>query len=145
MSDPAATVFVIDDDREVRESIEGLLRSVALRTELFVSVQEFLDRESRDLHGCLVLDVRLPGRSGLDFYDDLAKAGVRLPVIFITGYADVPMTVRAMKAGAVEFLTKPIRQQELLDAIQQAIERDRAKRDEENAVARLRVRFETLS
>jgi FixJ family two-component response regulator len=139
------TVFVIDDDRDIRESIEGLLRSVGLRTELFVSVQEFLERGSRDVHGCLVLDVRLPGRSGLDFHDDLAKAGVHLPVIFITGYADVPMSVRAMKAGAVEFLTKPLRHQDLLDAIQQAIERDRAGRDEENAVASLRVRFKTLS
>jgi FixJ family two-component response regulator len=145
MDDGQPTVFVIDDDREIRESIEGLLRSVGLRTELFVSVQEFLERGSRDVHGCLVLDVRLPGRSGLDFHDDLIKAGVHLPVIFVTGYADVPMTVRAMKAGAVEFLTKPVRQQELLEAIQHAIERDRAGRDEENAVTSLRVRFETLS
>lgn len=143
--DGQPTVFVIDDDREVRASIEGLLRSVGLRTELFVSVQEFLERGSRDLHGCLVLDVRLPGRSGLDFHEDLAKAGIHLPVIFITGFADVPMTVRAMKAGAVEFLTKPVRQQELLDAIQHAIERDRAGRDEEKAAAGLRARFETLS
>lgn len=139
------TVFIIDDDREIRESIDGLLRSVGLRTELFVSVQEFLERGLDDVHGCLVLDVRLPGRSGLDFHEDLAKAGVHLPVIFLSAYADVRMTVRAMKAGAVEFLTKPVRQQELLDAIQHAIARDRAGRDEETAVASLRVRFETLS
>jgi FixJ family two-component response regulator len=139
------TVFVIDDDAEIRESVSGLLRSVGLRAELFASVQEFLDRGPRDASGCLVLDVRLPGRSGLDFHDDLAKAGVRLPVIFMTGHADVPMTVRAMKAGAVEFLTKPVRHQELLEAIQHAIERDRAQRDDADAVANLRAHFETLS
>jgi FixJ family two-component response regulator len=139
------TVFVIDDDREIRDTVSGLLRSVGLRAELFASVQEFIDRGLRDASGCLVLDVRLPGRSGLDFHDDLAKAGVRLPVIFMTGHADVPMTVRAMKAGAVEFLTKPVRHQDLLEAIQHAIERDRARRDDEDAVAGLRTQFETLS
>jgi FixJ family two-component response regulator len=139
------TVFVIDDDREIRDTVSGLLRSVGLRAELFASVQEFIDRGLRDASGCLVLDVRLPGRSGLDFHDDLARAGVRLPVIFMTGHADVPMTVRAMKAGAVEFLTKPVRHQDLLEAIQHAIERDRARRDDEDAVASLRTQFETLS
>jgi FixJ family two-component response regulator len=102
-------VVVIDDDRDVREALQGLLRSVGLSVELFASVPEFLDSNRPDLPGCLVLDVRLPGRSGLDFHDDLVKAKVHLPVIFISGHADVPMSVRAMKAGAVEFLTKPIR------------------------------------
>jgi FixJ family two-component response regulator len=119
---------VIDDDQEIREAIRSLLRSVGLRVELFASVREFLDTGSPNAPGCLVLDVRLPGRSGLDFQDDLTKANVRLPIIFISGYADVPMSVRAMKAGAVEFLTKPVRHQDLLDAIELAIERDRAGR-----------------
>jgi two-component system, OmpR family, response regulator len=132
------TVVVIDDDRDVRESLEGLLRSVGLRVELFASVPEFLSSNRPNLPGCLVLDVRLPGRSGLDFHDDLVKAKVHLPVIFISGHADVPMSVRAMKAGAVEFLTKPVRHQDLLDAIQRAIEHDRARRDEQQVVAGIR-------
>jgi DNA-binding response OmpR family regulator len=121
-------VVVIDDDPDIREALEGLLRSVGLRVELFASVQEFVGSSRPDLPGCLVLYVRLPGRSGLDFQDDLADAGIDLPVIFISGHADVPMSVRAMKAGAVEFLTKPVRHQELLDSIQLAIARDRARR-----------------
>jgi FixJ family two-component response regulator len=139
------TVVVIDDDREIREALQGLLRSVGLRVELFASVQEFLGSDRPDSPGCLVLDVRLPGRSGLDFHDDLAKANVHLPVIFISGYADVPMSVRAMKAGAVEFLTKPVRHQDLLDAIQLAIERDRVRREDEKAVAQLGARLDTLT
>jgi FixJ family two-component response regulator len=139
------TVVVIDDDRDIREAFQGVIRSVGLRVELFASVQEFLGSDRPDSPGCLVLDVRLPGRSGLDFHDDLAKANVHLPVIFISGYADVPMSVRAMKAGAVEFLTKPVRHQDLLDAIQLAIERDRARRDDERAVAELRAGFNTLT
>ena len=139
------TVVVIDDDQNVRMALEGLLRSVGLRAELFASVSEFLDSNRTDQPGCLVLDVRLPGRSGLDFHDDLVKAKVHLPVIFISGQADVPMSVRAMKAGAVEFLTKPVRHQDLLDAIHRAIENDRARRDEEQIVARLRSRLETLT
>jgi FixJ family two-component response regulator len=139
------TVAVIDDDQDIREALQGLLRSVGLRVELFASVPEFLDRNRPDLPGCLVLDVRLPGRSGLDFHDDLVKAKVHLPVIFISGHADVPMSVRAMKAGAVEFLTKPVRHQDLLDAIQRAIERDSARRDEEEVVGGLRARFDTLT
>ena len=111
------TVVVIDDDEEIREGLQGLLGSVGLRVELFASVQEFLGGARPDRPGCLVLDVRLPGRSGLDFHDDLAVANVHMPVIFISGHADVPMSVRAMKAGAVEFLTKPVRHQDLLDAI----------------------------
>ena len=139
------TVVVIDDDPEVREAIQGLLRTVGLRTESFASVADFLGSARPDLPGCLVLDVRLPGRSGLEFQDDLAKAHVHLPIIFMTGYGDIPMSVRAMKAGAVEFLTKPIRHQELLDAIQRAIEQDRARRASEQVIADLRARLETLT
>jgi DNA-binding response OmpR family regulator len=116
------TVVVIDDDGDVRDSLQGLLRSVGLQVELFASVQNFLESDRPHLPGCLILDVRLPGRSGLEFYADLVKANVHLPVIFMSGYADVPMSVRAMKAGAVEFLTKPVRHQDLLDAIQLAME-----------------------
>jgi FixJ family two-component response regulator len=129
------TVVVIDDDQEIREALQGLLRSIGLRVELFGSAQEFLDRARADAPGCLVVDVRLPGRSGLDFHEDLVKANIHLPVIFISGHADVPMSVRAMKAGAVEFLTKPVRHQDLLEAIQRAIDHDRARRDEEQIVA----------
>jgi len=143
--DANATVVVIDDDPEVREALQGLLRTVGLRAELFASVTDFLDSARPDLPGCLVLDVRLPGRSGLEFQNDLAKAQVHLPIIFVTGYADVPMSVRAMKAGAVEFLTKPIRPQELLDAIHRAIEQDRARRDREQVTGDLRGRLETLT
>jgi len=138
-------VVVIDDDLEIREALQGLLRSIGLRVELFGSAQEFLDRARADVPGCLVLDVRLPGRSGLDFHEDLVKANIHLPVIFISGHADVPMSVRAMKAGAVEFLTKPVRHQDLLEAIQRAIDHDRARRDEEQIVAGLRSRLETLT
>ena len=143
--DPNATVVVIDDDPEVREALQGLLQTVRLRAELFASVTDFLDSARPDLPGCLVLDVRLPGRSGLEFQNDLAKAQVHLPIIFVTGYGDVPMSVRAMKAGAVEFLTKPIRPQELLDAIHRAIEQDRARRDREQVIGDLRGRLETLT
>jgi FixJ family two-component response regulator len=115
------TVVVIDDDGSIREALEGLLRSVGLRVELFASVQEFLGSPRPSRPACLVLDVRLPGRSGLDFHDDLVRENFPLPVVFISGHADVPMSVRAMKAGAVEFLTKPVRHQDLLDAIQLAI------------------------
>jgi FixJ family two-component response regulator len=142
---PQPTVVVIDDELEVRIALDRLLRSVNLRVELFASVQEFLDSADPTGPGCLVLDVRLPGRSGLEFHDDLIKANVHLPVIFMSGYADVPMSVRAMKAGAIEFLTKPVRHQDLLDAIQLAIERDRARRDDERAVAKIRTGFDTLT
>jgi DNA-binding response OmpR family regulator len=118
--DQIPAVAVIDDDSDVREALRGLLRSVGLRVELFASVQEFLDASHAFVPSCLVLDVRLPGRSGLDFLDEIAKERVPLPVIFISGHADVPMSVRAMKAGAFEFLTKPVRHQELLDAIHRA-------------------------
>lgn len=139
------TVVVIDDDQSVREALQGLLQSVALPVELFASVHDFLGSNRSDVPGCLVLDVRLPGQSGLDFHDDLVKANVTLPVIFISGHADVPMSVRAMKAGAVEFLTKPVRNQDLLDAIHRAIAHDRARREEAQVTARLRARFDTLT
>jgi DNA-binding response OmpR family regulator len=137
------TVVVIDDEQEIREALQGFLRSVGLCVELFGSVQEFLDSARPDLPGCLVLDVSLPGRSGLDFHDDLIKAKVHLPVVFISGRADVPMSVRAMKAGAVEFLTKPVRHQDLLDAIRLAIDHDHARRDEQQVVAGLRADIDT--
>jgi FixJ family two-component response regulator len=138
-------VVVIDDDEEIREGLRGLLGSVGLRVELFASAQKFLGSARPDRPGCLVLDVRLPGRSGLDFHDDLAGANVHMPVIFISGHADVPMSVRAMKAGAVEFLTKPVRQQDLLDAIQRALEQDRIRREDEQAVAELGASLDTLT
>ena len=143
--DAQPTVFVIDDDREIRDALETLVRSVGLRARLFASVQDFLGAGHTDQPGCLVLDVRLPGRSGLDFHDDLVRANVRLPVIFMSGFADVPMSVRALKAGAVEFLTKPVRQQDLLEAIQLAVERDRARRENDAAIAGLRVSYGTLT
>jgi DNA-binding response OmpR family regulator len=127
-------VVVIDDDPDIRDALRGLLRAVGLSVESFASVQEFLDSAPPDLPGCLVLDVRLPGQSGLEFQEELAKAKLRLPIIFISGHADVPMSVRAMKAGAIEFLTKPFRDQDLLDAIQLAIAQDRSRRDAEQAV-----------
>jgi FixJ family two-component response regulator len=140
-----AIVAVVDDDPDIREALRGLLRSVGLGVELFGSVQEFLVAARLDRPGCLVLDVRLPGRSGLDLQEELAKADIHLPVIFISGHADVPMSVRAMKAGAVEFLTKPVRDQDLLDAIQLAIAKDRARRKEEATLERLRADFDTLT
>lgn len=140
-----AIVAVVDDDPDIREALGRLLRSVGLGVELYGSVQEFLGNARSDLPGCLILDVRLPGRSGLDLQDTLAKANVQVPIIFITGHADVPMSVRAMKAGAVEFLTKPVREHDLLDAIQLAIATDRTRRDEERTLARLRADFDTLT
>src|ERR1044071_4641441 len=138
-------VFVIDDDPGVRRSIQDLLSSVALRSETFATPQEFLDSESADRVGCLVLDVRLPGMSGLDCQSRLAEAGVTIPTIFITGHGDVPLTVRAMKSGAVEFLTKPFRPQELLDAVQQALQRDKQVRDRRRETAEVRHRYEKLT
>jgi FixJ family two-component response regulator len=139
------TVIVVDDDLEIREALGGLFRSVGLQVKTLESVPEFL-REGRPAGPtCLVLDVRLPGRSGLDFQRELTAAGIQLPIIFITGYGDIPMSVQAMKGGAIEFLTKPFRDQELLDAIQQGLERDRAWLENERATASLRARLETLS
>jgi FixJ family two-component response regulator len=140
-----AMVAIIDDDPDIRDALRGLLRSVGLGVELFASVQEFLGAARPDLPGCLILDVRLPGRSGLDLQDELAKANTPLPIIFLSGHADVPMSVRAMKAGAVEFLTKPVRDQDLLDAIQLAIAQDRARRNDKRTLARLRADFDTLT
>ena len=145
MSEAAAVVFVVDDDASVRRAIKRLVESVGLRVELFGSPQEFLASERPDLPNCLVLDIRLPGMSGLDFQRELAEADMQIPIIFITAHGDIPMTVRAMKAGAVEFLTKPFRDQALLDAIQQGLERDRARRSQEAEVAILRGRFESLT
>jgi FixJ family two-component response regulator len=140
-----SVVFVIDDDLSVRLSIQGLLKSVGLRSEAFARTQEFLERPTATGPSCLVLDVRLPGLSGLDFQRQLADAGVQIPIIFITGHGDIPMSVRAMKSGAVEFLTKPFRDQDLLDAIQQALERDRARRQQESSLADLRQRYDALT
>jgi FixJ family two-component response regulator len=139
------TVFVIDDDAAVRASIQGLLRSVSLRSEAFGTAEEFLHSKRPDGPGCLVLDVRLPGVNGLDFQRELADAGIRIPIVFITGYGDIPMTVKAMKSGAVEFLTKPFLDQDLLDAIQQALERDRVVRQQQSGLAELRRRHESLT
>jgi FixJ family two-component response regulator len=141
----AATVFVVDDDDLVRASIQGMLKSVGLRSETFATPQEFLRSKRTDGPSCLVLDVRLPGVSGLDFQQELANVGVHIPIIFITGHGDIPMTVKAMKSGAVEFLTKPFRDQDLLDAINQALDRDRARRQQENELAALRKRYESLT
>jgi FixJ family two-component response regulator len=145
MSDASPIVFVVDDDSSVREALQSLMRSVGLEVETFSSAQEFLQAKRSDAPGCLVLDVRLPGLSGLDLQRELTAADVHIPIIFITGHGDIPMTVRAMKAGAVEFLTKPFRDQDLLDAISQAIERDRKRRAQESEVAELRGRYEQLT
>ncbi len=141
----APTVFVIDDDALVRAAIQGMLKSVGLRSETFGTPQEFLRCKRPDGPSCLVLDVRLPGVNGLDFQRELAEAGVRIPIIFITGHGDIPMSVKAMKSGAVEFLTKPFRDQDLLDAIHQALDRDRAAREEQSKLAGLRKRYESLT
>ena len=138
-------VFVIDDDALVRAAIQGMLKSVGVHSEAFGTAQEFLRSKLPDTPSCLVLDVRLPGVNGLDFQRQLADAGVRIPIIFITGHGDIPMTVKAMKSGAVEFLTKPFRDQDLLDAIHLALERDRVTRQQQSEVAHLRKRYESLT
>ena len=140
-----ATVFIVDDDTPTRELLGSLIRSVGLRAELFGSAQEFLQGQRPDTPTCLVLDVRLPGLSGLDLQRRTTEAGLEIPIIFVTGYGDIPMTVRAMKAGAVEFLTKPFRDQDLLDAIQQALERSRKAREQQAATEKLRRRFVLLT
>jgi FixJ family two-component response regulator len=145
MSETDAMVFVVDDDAPLRESLRNLIRSVGLRVELYASAQEFLRSKRPDLPSCLVLDVRLPGLSGLDLQRRTGDAGIEIPIVFITGHGDIPMSVRAMKAGAVEFLTKPFRDQDLLDAIQQALERDRKARDQRAALDELRSRFASLT
>jgi FixJ family two-component response regulator len=141
----APTVFVIDDDTLVRTSIQGLLKSVSLRSEAFATAREFLHIKRPDGPSCLVLDVRLPGVNGLDFQRELADAGISIPIIFITGHGDIPMTVRAMKSGAVEFLTKPFRDQDLLDAIQLALDRDRVMREHQTEFAELQERYDSMT
>jgi len=138
-------VFIVDDDEGVRDAIQELLNSVGLRTQCYATAEEFLCSKRPDGPSCLVLDVRLPGISGLDFQRELDSAGLMLPIIFITAHADIPMTVKAMKLGAVEFLTKPFREQDLLDAIQQALQRDRANREERREIEILRRRFDALT
>jgi len=145
MNELQSMVFVVDDDAEVRKAIASLIRSVGLQVQLFGSAQDFLRAKQPEVPGCLILDIRLPGISGLDFQRKLAEANNTIPIIFITGHGDIPMSVRAMKAGAVEFLTKPFRDQDLLDAIQHALERDRARRQREAEIATLRERFEWLT
>ncbi len=145
MSEPESMVFVVDDDPSIRRAIERLIRSVGLHVELFASPQEFLAKELPDVPSCIVLDIRLPGISGLEFQRQLAKSDIQTPIIFITAHGDIPMTVRAMKAGAVEFLTKPFRDQDLLDAIHLALQRDRSRRQQETDLAELRERYESLS
>ena len=141
----APTVFVVDDDALVRASIEGLLKSAGLRCEAFETAEEFLHAKRADVPSCLVLDVSLPGINGLDFQRELADQGVHIPVIFITGHGDIPMSVKAMKSGAVEFLTKPFLDQDLLDAVQQALDHDRETRQKQGALAELRKHYQALT
>jgi FixJ family two-component response regulator len=141
----APTVFVVDDDAAVRASIQGLLKSASLRSESFGTAEEFLRSRRPDGPSCLVLDVSLPGVNGLDFQRQLADAGVQIPIVFITGHGDIPMTVKAMKSGAVEFLTKPFHDQDLLDAIRQALDRDRVTRHQQSNFAELRKCYKALS
>ena len=138
-------VYVVDDDASIREALKSLLASMGMRVEVFGSAAEFLNSTLADIPSCLVLDVRLPGVSGLDFQAELTKANIQVPIIFITGHGDIPMTVRAMKAGAVEFLTKPIRDQDLLDAVQLALDKDRMRREAEKALSEVRARYESLT
>jgi len=139
------TVFVIDDDESMREALKSLIRSVGLSVQTFASAHDFLQSKRPEVPSCLILDVRMPGLSGLDLQRDLAGADIHIPIIFITGHGDIPMSVRAMKAGAVEFLTKPFRDQDLLDAIQQALDRDRTARSQEADNAELRNRYNSLT
>jgi FixJ family two-component response regulator len=142
---PERIVFVIDDDVAVRATLSSLFRSVGLRVELFGSAREFAQIKMPDVASCLVLDIRLPGVSGLDFQAELAEADIRIPIIFMTGHGDIPMSVKAMKAGAVDFLTKPFRDQDILDAVIRALERDQKRRDSERGVSELRILFESLT
>src|SRR5215471_8829010 len=145
MTEPQPIVFIIDDDISVREGISDLLRSVGLGVQTFASTQEFVNSKRPDAPGCIILDVRLPGRSGLELQQSLGQLGIRLPVIFISAHGDIPISVRAMKSGAMEFLTKPIHEQELLDAVQAGIERDRANRQDNALATELRARFDSLT
>jgi len=141
----AAVVFVVDDDPSVRSSLKFLLSTVGLQAETFDSADSFLRKKPPDVPSCLVLDVRLPGLSGLDFQRELAARNIRIPIVFLTGHGDIPMSVRAMKAGAVEFLTKPVRDQDLLDAVRVSLERDRARRGQDKEAADLKRRFDSLT
>lgn len=145
MNTSDAIVFVIDDDESMREALKSLIRSVGLKVETFASAHEFLQSRRSDIPACLILDVRMPGLSGLDLQRDLTEANIHIPIIFITGHGDIPMSVRAMKAGAVEFLTKPFRDQDLLDAIQQALERDRSERSQRADKVELLNRYHSLT
>ena len=145
MTEPDRLVFVVDDDAPLRESLTDLLQSIGLRVEAFASAQEFLRRKRPDVPSCLVLDVRLKGLSGLDLQKQLVEGDIDIPIVFITGHGDIPMAVQAMKAGAVEFLRKPFRDQDLLDAIQQALERDHKGREQRAEIAELRKRFDSLT
>jgi RNA polymerase sigma factor (sigma-70 family) len=142
---PAPVVYVVDDDPSVRSSLKFLLSTVGLQVESFDSAETFLQRKPPDASSCLVLDVRLRGLSGLDFQRELAARNIRIPIVFVTGHGDIPMSVRAMKAGAIEFLTKPYRDQDLLDAVRIALERDRARREQEKDLTDLRKRFDSLT
>ena len=145
MAEPRPIVFVVDDDAAVRTALASLIRSVGLQVESFASAEEFLHSQRPQVPSCMILDVRLPGISGLAFQRKLAEAKIPIPIIFITGHGDIPMSVRAMKAGAIEFLTKPFRDQDLLDAIHAALERDATRREEETEIAKIRGRFEWLT
>ena len=145
MTESEAIVYVVDDDAQTRDGLKNLMRSVGLPVEVFASAQDFLRSKRPDVPACLVLDVRLRGLSGLDLQKRMAEANIEIPIIFITGYGDIPMTVQAMKAGAVEFLTKPFRNQELLDAIQQALERDRTARDQRAKNEELHTQYDSLT
>lgn len=145
MTEPQSIVYVVDDEPSIRKALDSLIRSVGLTVQLFASAQEFLQAKRPDVPSCLILDVRLPGMSGLDFQRKLAESKIFIPIIFITGHGDIPMSVRAMKAGAVEFLTKPWREQDLLDAIHVAIEGDAARRQQEKEIFALRDRLEWLT
>ena len=145
MTPETPVIFIVDDDRGVRESLRRLIKSIGLEAEVFPSAQAFLGARRPDVPGCLILDVRLPGLSGLDLQRELIESDATLPIIFLTGHGDIPMSVRAMKAGAVEFLTKPFRQQDLLDAVRSAVERDRVARDDRRELTELRRRYESLT
>jgi FixJ family two-component response regulator len=144
-AEPSPVVFVVDDDAYVRDGLKSLLRSVNLQVETFGSTSEFLQNKLPDAPGCLVLDVRLPGLSGLDFQTELARAGIAIPIIFITGHGDIPMSVKAIKAGAVEFLTKPFREQDILDAVRVALDKDRSRREQDKKTSDLRKLFDSLT
>src|ERR1700753_3992846 len=145
MSDAKSTVLVIDDDAALRASVGRLLRSLGINVQLFASISDFLKSDPPDCPTCLVLDIRLPGQSGLDFQRELAAANREIPIIFVTGHGDIPMSVQAMKRGAIEFLTKPFRDQDLIDAVQIGLARDQARLDNEKAATAIRERFESLS